>query len=130
MWWSTTWAACASVFFILLINPAGNAGIGAYRAAMTPDELQGRVGSALGFVQSAGLPLAPLLGGLLLGALGGTQAIVGMVVASGLTALIPTFSRSMNSVPRPSEWSRLPDETDLHDLHDLRDTVPTTANNA
>jgi MFS family permease len=130
MWWSTTWAACASVFVILLINPAGNAGIGAYRAAMTPDELQGRVGSAMAFVTMAGLPLAPLLGGFLLGAFGGPEAIAGMVVASVLTALIPTFSRSMNSVPRPSEWSRLPDETDLHHLHDLRDTVPTTANNA
>jgi len=105
MWWSTTWAACASVFAILLMNPAGNAGIGAYRAAMTPDALQGRVGSALSFVTMGSLPLAPVLGGFLLGAFGGQAAIAAMVGASVLTALIPTFSRSMNSVPRPSEWS-------------------------
>jgi predicted MFS family arabinose efflux permease len=105
MWWSTTWAACASVFAILLLNPSGNAGIGAYRAAMTPDDLQGRVGSALSFVTMGTLPLAPLLGGFLLGTYGGQAAIAGMVAASVLTALIPTFSRSMNSVPRPSEWS-------------------------
>jgi MFS family permease len=122
MWWSTTWAACASVFAILLINPAGNAGIGAYRAAMTPDDLQGRVGSALSFVTMAGLPLAPVLGGSLLGALGGPAAIAGMVVASALTALIPTFSRSMNSVPRPSEWTQAdaernePVTTALHEV--------------
>ena len=105
MWWSTTWTASASVFAILLMNPAGNAGIGAYRAAMTPDALQGRVGSALSFVTMGSLPLAPVLGGFLLGAFGGQAAIAAMVGASVLTALIPTFSRSMNSVPRPSEWS-------------------------
>ena len=33
---------------------------------MTPDELQGRVGSALGFVTMGAMPLAPLLGGCLL----------------------------------------------------------------
>jgi predicted MFS family arabinose efflux permease len=105
MWWSTTGAACASVFAILLLNPAGNAGIGAYRSAMTPDELQGRVSSALSFVTMGTLPLAPVLGGFLLGTYGGQAAIAAMVGASVLTALIPTFSRSMNSVPRPSEWS-------------------------
>jgi predicted MFS family arabinose efflux permease len=108
MRWSTTGAACASVFAILLMNPAGNAGIGAYRAAMTPDDLQGRVGSALSFVTMGTLPLAPVLGGFLLGSFGGQAAIAALVGASVLTALIPTFSRSMNSVPRPSEWSATP----------------------
>jgi MFS family permease len=108
MWWSTTGAACASVFAILLMNPAGNAGIGAYRAAMTPDDLQGRVGSALSFVTMGTLPLAPVLGGFLLGSFGGQVAIAALVGASVLTALIPTFSRPMNSVPRPSEWSATP----------------------
>jgi MFS family permease len=107
MWWSTTWAACASVFAILLINPAGNAGIGAYRAAMTPDELQGRVGSALTFVTMGSMPLAPVLGGSLLGAVGGPATIAGMIGASVVTALLPTFSHSMNSVPRPADWPRL-----------------------
>jgi MFS family permease len=104
MRWSTTWAACASVFAILLLNPAGNAGIGAYRAAMTPDDLQGRVGSALSFVTMGAMPLAPVLGGALLATLGGPASIAGLVVAAAVTALIPTMSRSMRSVPRPSEW--------------------------
>ncbi len=106
MWWSTTWAACASVFAILLLNPAGNAGIGAYRAAMTPDELQGRVGSALGFVSMGSMPVAPVLGGFLLASVGGTAAIAGLAAASALSAMIPTCSRSMNSVPRPADWLR------------------------
>jgi MFS family permease len=127
MWWSTTWAACASVFAILLINPAGNAGIGAYRAAMTPDDLQGRVGSALSFVTMGCMPIAPVLGGFLLGAVGGTQAIGGMVVASALTALIPTFSRSMNSVPRPSEWSRAQDDASVRETAAVTESEPACA---
>ena len=127
MWWSTTWAACASVFTILLINPAGNAGIGAYRAAMTPDDLQGRVGSALSFVTMAGLPLAPLLGGFLLGAFDGSTAIAGLVAASVLTALIPTFSRSMNSVPRPADWPRPGDDGTVRETAEVTDSEPACA---
>jgi predicted MFS family arabinose efflux permease len=107
IWWSTTVAACASVFALMLLNPAGNAGIGAYRAAMTPDDLQGRVGSALSFVVMGAMPLAPVLGGLLLGAYGGTVAVAALVAAASLAALIPTLSRSMRAVPRPAEWPRL-----------------------
>jgi MFS family permease len=118
--WSTTWAACASVFTILLLNPAANAGIGAYRAAMTPDALQGRVGSALTFSAMAAMPLAPVLGGLLLGGLGGSTAIAALVVATGVAAMIPTLSRSIRSVPRPADWPRLEDGTEV------RETVETT----
>jgi MFS family permease len=104
VWWSTPVAACASVFALLLLNPAGNAGIGAYRAAMTPDDLQGRVGSAMGFVAMSVMPLAPVVGGWLLGALGGSTAIALMVVGTAVSALIPTLSRTIRSVPRPEEW--------------------------
>jgi MFS family permease len=104
VWWSTPAAACTSVFLLLLLNPAGNAGIGAYRAAMTPDDLQGRVGSAMGFVTMSAMPLAPVVGGLLLGTLGGSAAVAGLVAVSAVTAMIPTMSRSMRSVPRPADW--------------------------
>jgi MFS family permease len=120
VWWSTTWAACASVFTLLLLNPAGNAGIGAYRAAMTPDELQGRVGSALNFAAMGAMPLAPVLGGLLLGGLGGSTAIAGLVAATGLAAMIPTLSRSIRSVPRPADWPR------LEGVAQVRETLDTT----
>jgi MFS family permease len=104
VWWSTPMAACTSVFLLLLLNPAGNAGIGAYRAAMTPDDLQGRVGSAMTFVSMGVMPLAPLLGGWLLSDLGGSIAIALLVVGTGIGALIPTLSRTIRSVPRPAEW--------------------------
>jgi hypothetical protein len=105
VWWSTPLAACVSVFFLMMLNPAGNAGIGAYRAAMTPDDLQGRVGSAMTFVSMGVMPFAPLLGGWMLTHLGGSSAIALLVVGTGLGALIPTLSRTIRSVPRPDRWS-------------------------
>jgi len=102
---SSPWVACVSTFFLLLLNPVGNAGIGSYRMAVTPDHLQGRVGSTSQFVSMSVMPLAPLLGGYLLEHRGGTAAITVLVVASALLAVLLTSSRSIRSVPRPSEWA-------------------------
>ena len=104
VWWATPLAACTSVFFLLLLNPAGNAGIGSYRAAMTPDDLQGRVGSAMTFVSMGVMPFAPLVGGWMLSNLGGSLAIALLVFGTALGALVPTLSRTIRSVPRPAEW--------------------------
>lgn len=101
---SSVWTACASTFFLLLLNPVGNAGISSYRMAVTPDHLQGRVGSTSQFVSMSVMPLSPLLGGYLLEHQGGTTAITVLVVASALLAVLLTASRSIRSVPRPSEW--------------------------
>jgi MFS family permease len=106
VWWTTPAGACVSLFFLVLLNPIGNAGIGSYRAAVTPDDLQGRVGSATNFVGMGVMPLAPVLGGWLLTAVGGTGAVAGLVAATACGALIPTLSRHIRSVPRPSEWAR------------------------
>jgi hypothetical protein len=55
------------------------------------------------------MPLAPLLGGYLLEHQGGTTAITALVVASALLAVLLTASRSIRSVPRPSEWVAVED---------------------
>lgn len=101
---SSVWTACASTFFLLLLNPVGNAGISSYRMAVTPDHLQGRIGSTSQFVSMSVMPLSPLLGGYLLEHQGGTTAITVLVVATALLATLLTSSRSIRSVPRPSEW--------------------------
>jgi predicted MFS family arabinose efflux permease len=105
--WANPLVAGAALFTILLLNPAGNAGIGAYRMAITPDELQGRVASASQFLGMSVMPLAPLLGGLLLERLGGPQAVFALAAATVVGALMVTFSSSIRSVPRPSEWARV-----------------------
>lgn len=101
---SSVWTACASTFVLLLLNPVGNAGISSYRMAVTPAHLQGRVGSTSQFTSMSVMPLAPLLGGYLLEHQGGTTAVTALVVASALLAVLLTASRSIRSVPRPSEW--------------------------
>ncbi|MGF9762167.1 MFS transporter [Microvirga sp. 0TCS3.31] len=102
---SSVWTACASTFFLLLLNPVGNAGISSYRMAVTPGHLQGRIGSTSQFASMSVMPLAPLLGGYLLEHQGGATAITALVVASALLAALLTSSRSIRSVPRPSEWA-------------------------
>jgi len=105
--WTHPLVAAVALFLGLLLNPAGNAGIGAYRMAITPPELQGRVASASQFLAMAGMPLSPLLGGWLLQEYGGPQATVVLAVLTALVALLPTCSRAIRSVPRPRDWPKL-----------------------
>lgn len=104
--WSTHPLAVAACLFLLMVpNPAVNAGVGAYRMAITPHAMQGRVASAGGFLALSVMPLAPLLGGTLLDRYGGSAAIAGLVLASALLALLLTASRSIREVPRPRDWA-------------------------
>jgi predicted MFS family arabinose efflux permease len=90
----------------MFLNPAGNAGIGSYRVAVTPPELLGRVQATSQFVSMSAMPLAPLLAGALLAGLGGGPAIAVLAVLTAGVALIPTLSTSVRSVPRPAAWDR------------------------
>jgi len=105
--WNTPLVIAAALGVILLLNPAGNAGTGAYRMAITPPELIGRVQSAMQFTSMVTMPLAPVLAGALLGWLGGRDAILALGVLTAIVALIPTLSRSVRSLPRPAEWVTL-----------------------
>ncbi len=102
--WNHPLAVCVAIGATLLLNPAGNAGIGAYRVAITPDRLQGRVASASQFAAMAIMPLAPLCGGALLSGLGGPVTMASLAAAAAFCALIVTLSRSVRSVPRPADW--------------------------
>ena len=104
VFWNHPLVVAASLSAGLFFNPVGNAGMGAYRMALTPPDLQGRVQSTMQFVSMSVMPLFPLLAGLLLGALGGGAAIAVLGVLVALTALIPTLSRSVREVPRPVVW--------------------------
>ena len=110
---SSVWTACASTFFLLLLNPVGNAGISSYRMAVTPAHLQGRVGSTSQFASMSVMPLAPLLGGYLLEHQGGATAITALVVAPPCwPSCSPRAGRSgrcrvpRSGPPRPRRRSR------------------------
>lgn len=110
--WNQPAVVAAALAIGMLLNPAGNAGIGSYRVAVTPPELLGRVQATHQFAHMSAMPLAPLLAGALLSGLGGVSAILALGVLTACVALIPTLSRSVRSVPRPAAWSdRLPERT-------------------
>ncbi len=102
--WAQPAVAAAALFTVLLLLPASNAGIAAYRIAVTPASLQGRVDATSTFLSMAVLPLAPVLGGLALEQLGGRGATVVLLAALLGTALVVTLSREVRSVPAPHLW--------------------------
>ena len=102
--WNRPAVMAAALGAGLLLNPAGNAGIGAYRVATTPAELQGRVTSTMQFTSWSTMPLAPVAGGLLLTFLGGPGAILALGGLTALSSLFLTISHSVRVVPRPAQW--------------------------
>ena len=110
LFWGSPLVVGAVLFLGILLNPAGNAGSQAYRMAITPMHLQGRVASSMQFVGLSLMPLAPLLGGVLLEQLGGRNATIGLLVVVTISALIPTASATVRSIPRPAAWPRLEEE--------------------
>ena len=103
--WNQPLVVAAALGLGLFLNPAGNAGIGSYRIAVTPDALQGRIQSTMQFVSMSAMPLSPVLAGALLSGLGGGPAMAVLGVLTALVALIPTLSRSVRAVPRPADWA-------------------------
>ncbi len=102
--WNHPIAMATAASVGLFLNPAGNAGIGSYRMAVTPPELIGRVQSAMQFVSMLAMPLAPILAGALLTTLGGRDAVLVLAGLTALVAVIPTWARSVRTLPRPAEW--------------------------
>jgi hypothetical protein len=109
VFWSSPVLVGAMLMLGILLNPAGNAGSQSYRVAITPSELQGRVGSSMQFVGMSVMPLAPVAGGFLLERYGGPAATVGLLVLVTATALIPTLSAAVRGIPVPARWPRLDD---------------------
>jgi len=109
VFWSSPWLVGAMLCTGLVLNPAGNAGGQSYRVAITPDELQGRIASSSQFLGMTTIPFAPMLGGWLLETWGAPTATTVLLVAAVLTALIPTLSREVRTVPRPRDWPVLGD---------------------
>jgi hypothetical protein len=102
--WNDPWVVAAALSAGIFLNPVGNAGMGAYRMALTPPDLQGRVQSATQFVSMSIMPLAPMLAGALLAGIGGRATIGVLGALTAAVALIPTLSRSVRAVPRPVVW--------------------------
>lgn len=91
----------------LVGNPAGNAAIFAYMAAITPDHMQGRANAALMFCATVLSPLGPVVGGAMLALWGGQTAMLAMVVVTGLSVIPLVASRETRRLPRPDRWQAI-----------------------
>jgi predicted MFS family arabinose efflux permease len=98
------WNVGGCLMVALFFNPISNAGVGSYRVAVTPDELQGRTHTATMFLAQGAMPLGAPLGGGLMAAFGGPVAMATVLGLTAAAALLLTVSRSIRSVPRPSTW--------------------------
>ena len=87
MFWNTPVTAALSLSVGIFLNPAGNAGIGAYRLHLTPPDLVGRVQSVTQFASFSTMPLSRCLAGLALDALGGPTAVALLVALTAGVAL-------------------------------------------
>ncbi|MGI8880689.1 MAG: MFS transporter [Jatrophihabitans sp.] len=107
IFWNDPPVVAAALAGVLFLNPAGKAGIGSYQLAITPPSLIGRVQAASRFANWSTLPLAPVLGGVLLAALGGPATISVLIVLAAMVALIPTLNHTIRTVPCPAQWQRV-----------------------
>jgi MFS family permease len=85
------------------VGPLWNVAIDVYRLLITPDEMQGRVGSAISFLAWGAMPLGSLLAGYLLDAFGsGTTAMV-LSAAMILVACAASISPAIRRTPGRAE---------------------------
>jgi hypothetical protein len=73
--------------------------------SVVPDELQGRVNSAAGFIAGSLAPLGPLLAGVALAALGGITTLLVGAAMTAATALPLFLSRAIRQLGRPDTWA-------------------------
>lgn len=98
------WAVMIAMFLANVIVLIPNIGLDSYEMAVTPQSLQGRVGSASSFISSGLSPVGPALGGW-------TVAMVSFPLAGSLLLLplaglvLGLLTRGVRTIPRPSEWA-------------------------
>jgi MFS family permease len=85
------------------VGPLWNVTIDVYRLLITPDELQGKVGSAISFLAWGAIPLGSLLAGYLLESVGSWTTTIVLSVAMALVALAASLSPAIRRAPSRAE---------------------------
>jgi len=93
-WWLGVTAAASSV-----VGPLFNVVVSAYRYALAPDRLQARTQSAARLVAWGTIPLAPLVAGTLLEAVGSTGTLLALAALMLTVAIVATASRTIRDAP-------------------------------
>ncbi|WP_194784884.1 MFS transporter [Actinomyces haliotis] len=105
---SIWWIGAMMCLAVLCVAPV-NAGMGAYTMRITPDEMQGRSGSASAFVSLAMIPLGTAGAGLLLEHLGARPAMAAFAVILVLGAVWTVLSRPIASIPLAGDLGEVPE---------------------
>jgi MFS family permease len=104
--WTTNVVAVGALVAVgTFLIPANNAGISAYMVSIVPDELQGRVNSAAGFISTGLSPLGPVLAGVALALVGGVTTLLVGAAASALCAVPLLAARTVRELGRPDQWA-------------------------
>jgi predicted MFS family arabinose efflux permease len=85
----------AIVALIAFIGPTWNAVVDGYRISIVPDRLQGRVSSVDALLAFSAIPLAPLVGGVLIEAIGGRATLLAFGALMLAVAVTGTASRGL-----------------------------------
>ncbi|MFY1633148.1 MFS transporter [Solwaraspora sp. WMMB335] len=117
-WWVAQMAALALVptVFALgavytvgaLMGPIFNTTNAAYRYALTPDRLQGRVNGASRMIGWGARPVGALLGGIALETLGAVPTFAALATWLAIVAAASTSSRQIRRAPRPESLTERP----------------------
>jgi MFS family permease len=90
------------------VGPLWNVAIDVYRLLITPDELQGRVGSVISLLAWGAIPLGSLLAGDLLETAGSWTTTIVLSAAMILVALAASFSPAIRRAPSAAAPSTTP----------------------
>jgi len=99
---------------MFLLHPTWGSTVGAYRLALTPDHMQGRVASIVWLLSFGSVPLGFLAVGFVLADVGTTPTVLGLTGIMLVVSLCAFTSRSVRAAPRRLYRSVLP-----HDEHVL-----------
>ncbi|MFB9907695.1 MFS transporter [Allokutzneria oryzae] len=79
------------------LAPTANTAIVTYQMLLTPEELRGRVGGAMGLLDSVGGALGSLVGGVLMELVGGRAALLACAGLLVVPALLAAFSPTLRA---------------------------------
>jgi MFS family permease len=117
-WWVAQMVALAlaPTVFVLgavytvgaLMGPIFNTTNAAYRYALTPDRLQGRVNGVSRMIGWGARPVGALLGGISLETLGAVPTFAALATWLAIVAAASTASRQIRQAPRPETLTQQP----------------------
>ena len=90
-----------TVFFI----PAVNAALMGYFMVATPTELLGRANSASAVLGMGAMPLAPLIAGFGLAAIGRENTLIAASVLCAISVLLAVSNRGLRALPAEAGWA-------------------------